>query len=74
MTRIKVYCADPHSPWPRGSNENTNSLLRQNIPNLPDLSSFTQIELVAIAWQINTRPRKSLRWKCPAELFTPDSL
>ncbi len=73
MTGIKVYFADPHSPWPRASNKNTNSLLRQYFPKRTDLSGFTQIELDAAARQLNARPRKSLGWKCPAGLFTPDS-
>jgi IS30 family transposase len=68
-----VYFADPHSPWQRGINENTNGLLRQYLPKGEDLIIFSQLELDRIAWQINTRPRKSLGYKCPAELFTPEA-
>jgi IS30 family transposase len=69
-TDVKVYFCDPQSPWQRGSNENTNGLLRQYFPKGMDLSNVNQNRLNAVARRLNERPRKTLEYRTPAERFS----
>ena len=66
-TNMDVYFCDPRSPWQRGTNENTNRLLRQYLPKKSDLSEHSQAELNKIALRLNQRPRKTLKFRCPAD-------
>jgi IS30 family transposase len=68
-TDVKVYFCDPQHPWQRGSNENTNGLLRQYFPKGMSLANYSQAKLNAVARQLNERPRKTLNYQTPAERF-----
>lgn len=68
-TDVKVYFCDPRSPWQRGTNENTNGLLRQYFPDGTELSQFTQAQLNSVARRLNQRPRKTLAFRTPADTF-----
>lgn len=66
---MAVYFCDPHSPWQRGLDENINGLMRQYLLKWADLSTYTQKQLDEIAWNLNTRPRKSLEFRLPVAVY-----
>jgi IS30 family transposase len=66
-TDVPVYFCDPRSPWQRGSNENTNGLLRQYFPKRSEIAHYTQADLDAVAAELNDRPRQTLGWRSPSQ-------
>ena len=68
-TKVKVYFCDPQSPWQRGTNENTNMLIRQFFPKGTDFTKITGAEIKYVQKLLNERPRKVLKWKTPKEVF-----
>ncbi|WP_238703215.1 IS30 family transposase, partial [Enterococcus faecium] len=74
LNGTKVYFPDPHAPWQRGTNENTNGLLREYSPKGEDISGIFDSQIQEWANKLNTRPRKCLNWKTPYEVFFNESL
>jgi IS30 family transposase len=68
-TGVPVYFCDPRSPWQRGSNENTNGLLRQYFPKRTEIAHFTQADLDGVAAELNGRPRQTLGWRSPSQVL-----
>ena len=66
-TNVKIYFCDPRSPWQRGSNENTNGLLRQYFPKRSEIAHYTQADLDTVAAELNGRPRQTLGWRSPSQ-------